>query len=181
MTHPLTEIRTLGGEGDLIDADLCDLYARWNESRGGALGSTSLDLIEFPQVLERCMTVDVRMGKPCKEAVIKFAGSFLVRNAGLELTGLPLSSLEPYPYISRLIGTCSDMRQAVFTNPHQVAYDPRRHLVVQEICLPLSRDGQIISEMVFAFSIVEHLPRSSLWREYIYRPNLSLFFLGYLD
>lgn len=160
MKNPFEDMGMLDGDNALVDVALIDLYVEWNLARHSAFAPASLDLLEFPRLLDRCLLVDVRGRKSVLEGVIKFSGGFLVRTAEKELTGLQVSSLGPYPYMFRLVILCGALRRAVYTTPHQIAYGPKGYLIAQDICLPLSRDGKALSELLFAFSPTDRLSRS---------------------
>lgn len=169
MEDPFGAIRMLEDVTELVDEGLMDLYDNWNWARHGASLPASLDPLDCPHVLPRCAVVDVRGRKSILEGVIKFAGSLTVKSLGKDITGLQVSNLINYPYIFRLLTSCGTLRCAVYTDFHQIAYQPESPLFVQEICLPLSRDGKALSELVIAFSPKYQPSYSSDKGEHLYR------------
>lgn len=164
MKDPFDDIRVLDDENELVCEHLIELYGKWNHARHGAFAPGSLDLLDCPELLPCCCVLDVRGCRSILDGVFKFAGSFAVTIADREVTGLQLSSLNAFAYMIRLVATSGTGRCATYTRPHQIAYEPKSNWIVQEVCLPLSRDGEVVSELVYAFSPTDRLSRADLKR-----------------
>ncbi len=142
-------IHFLKDESRIQDRDLKAAYLCWQQAKGDERFPGGFDLLKVPSVVDHCAWIEILPELDLDHAVLRFAGTSLVlRNRG-ELVGKPLVEFQKYPNTYKIISLCGLDPRPMWGEPHRAEVDAHDHLTNEHLCLPISKDGKNISDLLY--------------------------------
>lgn len=149
MSDP-AEVRS---EADLEDAGLRSVYHEWNRSRGAALGPAMIDFLAIPDMVKDCIVIELPEDGDYEEGLVTFCGSGRTDWVGFEVTGKRVKELASFARAFELGRTTQKTGVPMIDGPHTVIFKPKNHLEIYELCLPLSRDGERVTGLLYTVHV----------------------------